>query len=134
MCFCLLPVTGSRFEFGFAKEGQLDNLRNQLCFCLGFCASSTGISKWQVVALHLVKPASRLGLSSLRMKFQPGGDRIGLVSMTVSNIYTIDNLIFVLKQRYNVIKLALPYLCNYTMRKQFSPFVVQFRLNDCQSF
>ena len=37
MCFCLLPVTGSRFEFGFAKEGQFDNLRNQLCFCLGFC-------------------------------------------------------------------------------------------------
>ena len=63
-----------------------------------------------------------------------GGDRIGSVNMTVSNIYTFDNLILVLKQRYNVIKLALLCLCNYTMRKQFSPFVIQFRLNDRQSF
>ena len=37
ICFCLLPVTGSRFEFGFAKQGQFDNLRSQLCFYLGFC-------------------------------------------------------------------------------------------------
>ena len=22
-CFCLLPVTGTRFEFGYAEEGQL---------------------------------------------------------------------------------------------------------------
>ena len=59
MCFCLLPVTGTRFEFGFAEEGQLIVLRNQLCFCLSFCTISIKILQWQVVALHLVEPASR---------------------------------------------------------------------------
>ena len=97
MCFCLLPVTGTRFEFVFSKEEQLDNLRNQLCFYLGFCAFSIEISKWQVVALHLVEPASRSGLSGLRMRSQLGGGRTDSVNMTVSNIYTFDNFKFCLK-------------------------------------
>ena len=34
MYFCLLAVTSTRFEFGFAEETQLIVLRSQLCFCL----------------------------------------------------------------------------------------------------
>ena len=92
MCFCLLPVTGSNLNFLLPREVCLCDFGHFRKFVDILCLQINLFQKWLVVCLLQVNRDSRFSLLDPRMKYQVGGEILGCVFMTVSNIYTILNI------------------------------------------